>query len=64
MFSLTIKRILKYIKIKGYYRNMVVRFMVEGYIDIFIASLLNTENVYLFHVPGNFGYNGNLTFAD
>ena len=43
---------------------MVVRFMLEGYIDLFIASLLNTENGYLFDVPGNFGYNGNLTFGD
>ena len=56
--------IIKYIQIKGYYRNMMLRFVLEAYIDLFIASLINNENAYLFYVQGNFGYYGNLTYSD
>jgi hypothetical protein len=63
-FSRILMKILKYIKIKGYYRNMMIRFMIEGYIDLFISALINTENAYLFKVDGNFGLNGNLTKSD
>jgi hypothetical protein len=62
--SKLILKILKYVKIKGYYRNIMIRFMIEGYIDLFISSLLNTENSYLFKVKGNFGLKGNLTYSD
>ena len=59
-----ITRVRKYVKIKGYYRNLMARFLLEGYIDLFISSLINTENSYLFDTPGNFGINGNLTYSD
>jgi len=42
----------------------MVRFLLEGYIDLFIGSLLNTENAYLFSIKDNFGYYGNLTYGD
>jgi hypothetical protein len=57
-------RIVNFIRITGYYRNMMLRFVLEAYIDLFIASLINTENAYLFNVQGNFGMNGYLTHSD
>ena len=43
-----------WLKIPGFYRAAVIRFLLEGYIEFFIAALLNWENVTeltLFGVP-------------
>ena len=52
------------LKVKGYYRVYVIVFLLEGYIDLFISALINLDNEFLLHVPGNFGINGNLTKSD
>ena len=61
-------RVLKYIykvfEVDGYLRTQFLRFMLEGYIDLFLTAIVNTENFYLFDVPTNFGWNGNLTKSD
>jgi hypothetical protein len=50
--------------IEGYIRVQVIRFILEAYIDLLLAGLINTENYYLFDVPSNWGFGGNLSFSD
>ena len=42
----------------------MIRFILEGYIDLLIAALINTENTYMFKIKENWGRNGNLTHSD
>jgi len=40
-----VNKIRLYFKIPGFLRAAVIRFLLEGYIEFFIASLLNWENI-------------------
>jgi hypothetical protein len=39
-------------------------FIYGTYIDLLISAFINTENEYLFDIPGNFGLDGNLNYSD
>jgi len=43
---------------------VMILFMLEGYIDLLIGALINTENDYLFLVADNWGPYGHLNFSD
>lgn len=42
----------------------MIRFMLEGYTDFFIAGLINIENSYLLLEPHNWGANGHISLSD
>jgi len=43
---------------------VMILFMLEGYIDLLLGALINTENDYLFLVADNWGFGGNLNYSD
>jgi hypothetical protein len=59
-----IKKMYNYLAIDGPLKPIIILFFLETYLDLLIGGLINTENFYLFDVPSNWGWNGNLTFAD
>ena len=58
-----VRKIYNFAKIDGL-RPMMILFMLEGYIDLLIGALINTENDYLFLVSENWGPDGNLNWSD
>ena len=53
-----------FFKVDGYLRTQFIKFVLEGFIDLFLISLVNFENFYLFDVSSNWGIGGNLSFGD
>lgn len=52
------------VQVEGYIRVTIITFIIEGYIDLFLSGLINTENNYLFDYSENWGFNGNLSISD
>jgi hypothetical protein len=50
--------------VEGYIRVTIITFIIEGYIDLFLSGLINTENLYLFEFKENWGFGGNLSISD
>ena len=63
-FNHFVRKIYRLVKIDGSLKPIMILFMLEGYIDLLIGALLNTENDYLFLVADNWGPNGNLNYSD
>ena len=58
------KGVYGFFHIEGYIRIIWIRFLLETYIDLFLAGLVNCENLYLFNVASNWGFGGNLSLSD
>jgi hypothetical protein len=61
---LWIRKIVKKCKTNVPARSLLIIFYLEAYIDLYIGGLINTENDWLFEVPGNWGFNGYLSWSD
>ena len=63
-FNHHVRKLYNFFRIDGPLRPLIILFYLEGYLDLLIGALINTENDYLFLVSSNWGPNGNLTFSD
>lgn len=59
-----LKYFYNFFKVEGYLRTQFIKFVLEGFFDLFLISIVNFENFYLFNYSSNWGIEGNLTFGD